>query len=160
MSDHTETVDIEFDSSQVTFESLLERFWKSHNPISSHSRQYMSAIFYHSEQQKESAEKSRDEQQKHLVQPIKTLITPALTFYNAEDYHQKYMLRQHPTVLEKLGLSDKEIIQSTVAAKLNGYLSGNGTEEQFQQDCKEGIIQLTEAVAAYVLRTIKKRSRF
>ena len=84
--DHTETVDIEFDPRKTNYKTLLNCFWKWHNPTSSHSRQYMSAIFYHNDQQRELAEKTRDEHQQHTVQPIVTVIQKAGPFYDAEEY--------------------------------------------------------------------------
>ena len=83
--DHTETVDIEFDPLKTNYETLLNYFWKWHSPTSSHSRQYMSAIFYHNEEQKRLAEKTREEQQKHLARPIATVIAEAGPFYDAEE---------------------------------------------------------------------------
>lgn len=82
--DHTETVDLEFDPSVVSYEELLNNFWKSHNPCSQRGTQYMSAIFYHSTKQKMLAEQTREEQQKNHVSPIVTQIVQAGPFYNAE----------------------------------------------------------------------------
>ena len=82
--DHTETVEIEFDPKQTSYSKLLDMFWKNHDPTRCASRQYMSAIFYHSNEQKRLAEESRDKRQKQLSQKIVTRITTAETFYNAE----------------------------------------------------------------------------
>ncbi|OWF39648.1 Peptide methionine sulfoxide reductase [Mizuhopecten yessoensis] len=79
------------------------------------------------------AEESRDKFQKEMTRPIATKILPAGEFYNAEDYHQKYMLRQHKDFLNKLNLSDEDIVTSHVAARLNGYVGGFGSLEQFDQ---------------------------
>ncbi|KAK3086488.1 hypothetical protein FSP39_019101 [Pinctada imbricata] len=132
MGDHTETVALDFDQEKITYEDLLKLFWKWHNPCTQHCNQYMSAIFYHGTKQKLLAEQSRDKLQKEMARPIATKILPAETFYNAENYHQKYILRQHHTVLDSLDLSDEDLITSTVAGKLNGYLGGYGTMEQFE----------------------------
>ena len=83
--DHTETVDIEFDKNKTSYETLLNNFWKWHNPTVSHNRQYMSAIFYHTEEQRLLAEKTKQQQQEHLARPIVTVITKALPFYEAEE---------------------------------------------------------------------------
>lgn len=61
-------------------------FWKNHNATANHKPQYMSAIFYHDEGQKQLAEQTRDEHQKTLRRPIATKILPAKTFYDAEEY--------------------------------------------------------------------------
>ncbi|XP_046581257.1 peptide methionine sulfoxide reductase-like [Haliotis rubra] len=110
-------------------------FWKNHDPTSSRSRQYMSAIFYQDDEQRKLAELTMKEQQGNRARPIATVITKAKTFYNAEDYHQKYMLRHYPDIIQSLHLTDEEIITSSVAARLNGYLGGNGTLEQFNEEC-------------------------
>nr|KAG5686493.1 hypothetical protein BaRGS_018745 [Batillaria attramentaria] len=106
-------------------------FWKNHDPTTQHKRQYMSAIFFHGEEQRTQAERSRDELQKMLARPIATVIAKAETFYEAEDYHQKYMLRQYPQLISALKLTDSELIKSSVAARLNGYIGGFGSVEAF-----------------------------
>lgn len=83
--DHTETVDLEFDPSETSYEDLLTMFWNNHDSTSCHNRQYMSAIFFHGEEQKALAEKTRDEHQKTLKRKIQTVIKPAETFYDAEE---------------------------------------------------------------------------
>ena len=65
---------------------MLKMFWILHNPTHCSSRQYMSAIFYHNEEQRKLAEESRDEHQKTLRDKIVTKIIPAQTFYDAEEW--------------------------------------------------------------------------
>ena len=77
---------MEYDPSRTTYTDLLEIFWKNHDATTSHKAQYMSAIFYHDEEQKQLAEKTRDQYQKTLRRPIVTKILPAKTFYDAEEY--------------------------------------------------------------------------
>lgn len=106
---HVEVVQVEFDPSQVTYEQLLEVFWNSHNPTQvnrqgpDHGSQYRTVIFYHSDEQKAAAEKSKAELDAsgHFGRPIATQIEAAPTFYFAEDYHQQY--------LEKRGLASCHI---------------------------------------------------
>ncbi len=83
--DHTETVEIEFDPEKQTYEKLLKMFWANHDPTQCHKRQYMSAIFYHGEEQKAKAEKSKEEHQETVKREIQTKILPAGTFYQAEE---------------------------------------------------------------------------
>lgn len=83
--DHTETMEVVFDPKVTSYSALLKMFWENHNPTSCVSRQYMSAIFYHSDKQKELAEESRDARQEQLAKKIVTKITKAETFYNAEE---------------------------------------------------------------------------
>ena len=95
---HAEAVQVEFDPSEITFDELLDVFWNNHNPTTLNRQgpdignQYRSAIFYHDEEQKRVAEKSRQslEQAKRYKDPIVTEIVPAPSFYKAEEYHQKY----------------------------------------------------------------------
>lgn len=96
---HAEAVEITFDPKKINFEKILDLFWANHNPTSlnfqgpDHGTQYRSAIFYHSEQQKELAQRSKDKLEKsgQFKQPIVTEITPAGPFYRAEEYHQQYL---------------------------------------------------------------------
>jgi peptide-methionine (S)-S-oxide reductase len=98
---HTEAVEIEFDPSRVSYETLLEVFWAIHDPTTLNRQgpdvgtQYRSAIFYHDESQRKAAEasKRRLEESGHFEDPIVTEITPASEFYPAEEYHQRYYER-------------------------------------------------------------------
>ncbi|XP_058969144.1 peptide methionine sulfoxide reductase-like [Pocillopora verrucosa] len=132
--DHTETLELEYDPNCTTYKDLLKIFWKNHNPTAVHKAQYMSAIFYHNEDQKQLAEETREEHQKIVKRKIVTKILPANTFYVAEQYHQKYMLRQHPLLLNSLGLNDEELKKSRVAARLNGYVGGYGSIKSFEAE--------------------------
>ncbi len=102
---HAEVVEIVYDSDRVGFEELLDIFWDMHDPTQENRQgpdvgtQYRSAIFWHDEEQKRIAEESRvrREASGQYSRPIVTEITPASTFYEAEEYHQRY--------LEKRGMS-------------------------------------------------------
>ena len=95
---HAECLNIEFDKSKITFDELLEVFWKSHDPTTLNRQgndagpQYRSAIFYHTDEQKEKAEKYKSELDKSGVfdNPIVTEIESFNIFYPAENYHQNY----------------------------------------------------------------------
>jgi peptide-methionine (S)-S-oxide reductase len=93
---HAEVVHVEFDPARVSYQQLLEVFWRLHNPTTRNRQgpdigtQYRSSIFYHTPEQKAIAEASRDEAQKKFDAPIVTEITPASTFWRAEEYHQRY----------------------------------------------------------------------
>lgn len=63
---------------------MLKMFWTNHDSTACHSRQYMSAIFYHNEEQKKLAEETKEAHQKTLTKPIVTRIMEAGTFYEAE----------------------------------------------------------------------------
>ena len=78
-------MEIQFDPEKQTYEKLLKMFWANHDPTQCHKRQYMSAIFYHSEEQKSLAEKTQEEHQATVRRTIQTKILPAETFYQAEE---------------------------------------------------------------------------
>ena len=94
---HAEVCQIHFDPKIISFEEILEVFWTTHNPTTLNRQgndvgtQYRSAIFYHSEQQKAIAEKSKTEvAPKIWDDPIVTEISGFDSFFAAEDYHQDY----------------------------------------------------------------------
>ena len=82
--DHTETVEIHYNPEQTSYRQLLKMFWLNHDSTACHSRQYMSAIFYHNDEQKHLAEETKEEHQKTLRKPIVTKIAEAGTFFDAE----------------------------------------------------------------------------
>ena len=83
--DHTEAVQLVFNPEETSYRELLEFFWKNHGCTSRMSRQYMSAIWFHSEEQKELALETMAEHQKEERKQIVTVIEPAKTFYDAEE---------------------------------------------------------------------------
>lgn len=93
---HAEAAQIAFDPSKITFDQLLKVFWESHDPTTLNRQgadigaQYRSVIFYHNDEQKAAAEKSKASAQKKFDSPIVTQIQPLKTFYPAENYHQDY----------------------------------------------------------------------
>jgi len=131
LGDHTETIQLDYDPTQISYKELLEIFWESHNPGSrSWSRQYMAAIFFHNDQQKKLALETKDQVAARIKDEVYTQILPATAFYLAEDYHQKYFLRLEPELLNELSAiyhSTKDFVASTAAARLNGYVAGYGT---------------------------------
>jgi len=101
---HAEAVQIEFDPEQISYEQLLEVFWRIHDPTQLDRQgpdvgaQYRSAIFFHRPEQEAAARASRDrlERSGRCRRAIVTEIAPLGTFWRAEEYHQRY--------LEKRGL--------------------------------------------------------
>jgi peptide-methionine (S)-S-oxide reductase len=99
---HAEVVQVEFDPEQVTYEELLKVFWECHDPTQLNRQgpdvgtQYRSVIFYHNEEQRKLAEASKEELDKSgkYDKPIVTEITPASTFWKAEEYHQRYLQKR------------------------------------------------------------------
>jgi peptide-methionine (S)-S-oxide reductase len=97
---HAEAVEVQFDPRLVSYERLLETFWRSHDPTTPNRQgwdvgdQYRSAIFVHDADQAAAAVASLEREQPRLRNPIVTEITPAGEFYEAEAYHQQYFEKQ------------------------------------------------------------------
>ena len=94
---HTEAVEIAFDPAKVSYQKLLDVFWRNHDPLAKDRQfcdrgdQYRPAIFYHDEEQRKLAEASKKAvQEKFAPRVVQTEIVKAGTFYKAEDYHQDY----------------------------------------------------------------------
>jgi peptide-methionine (S)-S-oxide reductase len=93
---HVEVVQITYDPKKITYEKLLEVFWRNVDPLTPNRQfcdvgsQYRTAIFYHDETQKRLAEESKKALSKRFKEPIVTEIVAASEFYPAEDYHQDY----------------------------------------------------------------------
>ncbi|MBI1892660.1 MAG: peptide-methionine (S)-S-oxide reductase MsrA [Candidatus Rokubacteria bacterium] len=95
---HAEAIEVEFDPARVSYEELLAVFFENHDPTTLNRQgpdvgtQYRSAVFYHTPEQMTAAKamKEKIEQSHRYKRPIVTEITPASTFYRAEEYHQRY----------------------------------------------------------------------
>lgn len=95
---HAEVCRILFDKTKVSFDELLEVFWKTHDPTTLNQQgndigtQYRSVVFYHNDEQKKLAEKYKEEINKSgaYPNPIVTEISPLINYFKAEDYHQNY----------------------------------------------------------------------
>ena len=94
LGDHTETIEIEFDPSVISYKELLEHFWEERDPTASQKRQYKSIIFYHNEGQRREAQASRRQEEQKRSKKTATEIRTAGVFYKAEEYHQKYFQKQ------------------------------------------------------------------
>jgi methionine-S-sulfoxide reductase len=100
---HAEVVEVTYDETKVPYDELLEVFWAEHDPTQLNRQgpdvgsQYRSAIFVHDAEQRAAAEASKVRVQERLSKPVVTQIEDAPPFWEAEDYHQRY--------LEKRGLA-------------------------------------------------------
>ena len=96
---HTEAVEITYDPAKVTYQQLLDHFWKNVDPLTASRQfcdigdQYRPAIFFHDEEQRRFAEESKARVQQRFKDPVVVQIAPAGPFYRAEEYHQEYYLR-------------------------------------------------------------------
>lgn len=138
LGDHTETIEIDYDPAQISYEDLLNVFWRSHNPTEqAWSKQYMAAVFYHDEEQKRIAIQTRDREQARKGRKINTQIIPFTEFYLAEAYHQKYSLRRHGELMKQFDAiypNPNDFVNSTAAARLNGLLGGHGKVESLEAE--------------------------
>jgi methionine-S-sulfoxide reductase len=137
LGDHTETIQIDYDSTQISYEELLDIYWDSHNPTGQPwSRQYMSVIFYHDNDQRELAMESKQREETILGRQVYTEIIRFPEFYLAEDYHQKYYLQQEPELMEELAAiypDFADFVDSTAVARINGYVGGHVTLKELQE---------------------------
>jgi peptide-methionine (S)-S-oxide reductase len=96
---HAEAVLVTFDPAKVSYEHLLEEFWRHHDPTTPNRQgpdvgtQYRSAVFTHGDEQAQAARRSLEQNQQRFGRPIVTEVSPASTFWPAEAYHQRYVLR-------------------------------------------------------------------
>ena len=98
---HRESIQVTFDPAQISYAQILDIYWRSFNPTQGDGQfadigpQYRAAIFYHNEEQKRIAEESKEKLAKSgkFKKPIVTEILPASAFWPAEEYHQKYYLK-------------------------------------------------------------------
>ena len=110
---HAEAVEVEFDPDQISYDKLLDLFFSIHDPTQKNRQgpdigdQYRTAIFVQDDEQAKEAQASKEAHAKDFARPIVTEITPATTFYPAEDYHQRY--------LEKRGMASCVIPGQEVA---------------------------------------------
>jgi peptide-methionine (S)-S-oxide reductase len=98
---HAEVIQVEFDPAKISYQKLLDQFWRAHDPTTLNRQgpdqgsQYRSTILYHNEEQKRVAEASKLAAARSFKNPIVTEIVPLTHFYRAEDYHQNYY-RKNP----------------------------------------------------------------
>lgn len=159
LGDHSETVQIEYDPDVISYADLLDVFWEAHSPTSAPwSRQYMSIILYHNDEQRRLAEESKRQREQESGRRLYTEIVPHSRFYLAEDYHQKYYLRRETRLMADLRRrypDEDDLVRSTAAARLNGYLAGYGSLAQAEAELEslglspEGEQRLLEVVSRY-----------
>jgi methionine-S-sulfoxide reductase len=138
LGDHTETVQIDYDTTVISYEELLNVFWDSHNPTEPPlSVQYKSIIFYHNEEQKRLAQESKAQREAELKKTIFTEILPYSRFYIAEDYHQKYYASNVPDLYMELKAIYPDVsdyVNSTAVARVNGFVLGKRDIEVLRRE--------------------------
>ena len=94
---HAEVVEVTYDPERVSYDQLLQVFWRKHDPTQLNRQgwdigdQYRSVVFFHDKEQQEAALAAKAREQASYTAPIVTEVEPAETFYEAEDYHQQYL---------------------------------------------------------------------
>lgn len=140
MGDHSETVQIEYDTEIVTIERLLHLFWDSHNPDNINDykgRQYKSLLIYRADNQSVSAQAVLRQRRSLGKAEPDTEIVPYTAFYPAEERHQKYYLKRYPQAVEAivpLFATDDEAMDSTLAARLNGLAKGHTNLSRIKEE--------------------------
>lgn len=161
IGDHAETIQIDFDPSVLSYGDLLKVFWSAHNPVYGGAYgQYRSMILYHSEDQRRQAEASLAEEEGIRGARFTTVIAPLREFTPAELYHQKYYLQSDRVLLKEIlaRYPDRQaIVDSTAAARLNGYAAGYGDLESWEKELDR--LGLTEEGAAYLIKGLKEPGR-
>jgi peptide-methionine (S)-S-oxide reductase len=139
---------VDFDRAKLSYEELLRQIWANRQGGRSYSRQYMEAVFCMDAEQEATARRLG----------ISAPIVSGARFYLAEDYHQKYYLRHDRTLVAELaGYTPRELVESTVAARLNGYVAGRGTLAQLHDELPQ--LGLSAAAAAHLERLVASRTR-
>ena len=146
-----ETIQIDYDPLKVSYEQLLQLFFSGHNPTwPSPARQYASAIFYHDEEQERQAAEAMKDASERYGKRISTELISYDGFTRAEDYHQKYYLRNTRAIMEQykdLFPTEDAFTDSTAVTRVNGYIGGNGSSEQLANEAP-GLGLSEEAVDA------------
>ncbi len=146
-----ETIQIDYDPEKISYAKLLQLFFSSHNPTwPSPIRQYASAVMVHDEEQERVAKEAMEEARERYGKKISTELLPYTGFTRAEDYHQKYYLRNTAALMDQYkGRFPYEgtFTDSTAVARVNGYIGGNGTTEQLEREREELGISEEAAIA-------------
>ena len=138
LGDHTESFQVDFDPTKISYTDLLRLFWDAHDPTDrAWSAQYKAVLFVGDDEQATLAEASRKALAPTVRGTIQTEIVRLGTFWPAEDYHQKYALRGDASLFAEFHAiypNEADLRESPAAARLNGYLGGNGTAKQLDAE--------------------------
>ncbi|MFL2104637.1 peptide-methionine (S)-S-oxide reductase MsrA [Desemzia sp. FAM 23991] len=160
IGNHSETIHLTFDPEIISYDQLVHLFWENHDAAKDRfykERQYISILFYQNETQYKTAKEIRSEYEQAQGKEIQTEFQTFNHFYTAENHHQKYFLRRFKgatEVIKNLFPDESSFIQSTIAARLNGFVRERGK----LPDIKEEITHwgLSEANTKLLLETIDK----
>lgn len=137
IGDHIETIQIDFDPKKISYQEMVKIFWDNHKPTRMvWKRQYASALFFHDEHQEKVARGTRDHLESNLGEKVNTELITFTKFYMAELYHQKYHLQGYEELMTEYrntypSLGD--FVNSTSAARVNGFIGGYGDLPQLKE---------------------------
>ncbi|UFU00649.1 peptide-methionine (S)-S-oxide reductase MsrA [Radiobacillus kanasensis] len=161
MGDHTETVQITYDSDKISYGEILHTFWSNHNAVKDRfykERQYLSILLHHNEEQEIVARRVKKEWKEKLAAEIQTEFQPLHRFFQAEDHHQKYNLKRFKkatTTIRELFPKESDFVNATIVARLNGFVKEHGKMEQIEEeietwhlslDTKDELLQLLNRI--------------
>lgn len=139
---------VDYDPTRLGYAELLREIWANRRGGRAYNRQYMEAVFCANAAQEDIARAAG------MTAPI---ITGA-RFYLAEDYHQKYYLRHDKLLMQELaGYTPRQLVDSTVAARLNGYVAGRGSPSQLAEDLPR--LALSPVANAHLEKLVAGRAR-
>jgi len=138
LGDHTESVQVDFDPSNISFGNLLDIFLAHIDPYyMPMTDRYISILFYHDDGQKNDIDRRIGEIESEIGTGVAVKVLPYDGFYPAEEYHQKYYLKSVSDLAKEyydiFGVPEK-LSGSTAAARVNGYVSGMGDSTQLERE--------------------------
>lgn len=160
LGDQTESFQVDFDPEVVSYEELVELVFTSHDPTrASFSTQYASLVLAHDEAQLATARAVAERFSATLGRSIMTRIEPLKRFWLAEDYHQKWYLRNNRDLMADFramfGADEDVFRESTAAARVNGYVAGDGTPQQLADEIDS--LGLSEGGRTHLVDTAARR---
>jgi len=159
LADHMETLQLDFNPGEISYADLLHVFFANHNPTKPPwKRQYTSAVFYHTPAQEALAWEHKRQLEANKAQQVYTAIYPFKEFFLAEVRHQKYKLQRQPDILgelQELYPETEDLLNTTAAARVNGYLYGYGSKEQLLHEVSS--LGLSPAAQEVLLRKAGSR---
>lgn len=160
IGDHIETIQIDYDPQKISYEAMVNIFWNGHKPSRTvWKRQYASALFFHDVHQEKIARETRAGIASDLGEKVNTELISFTKFYMAEMYHQKYHLQGYEELMTEyrnIYPSLGDFINSTSAARVNGFIGGYGDVSQFEEEFP--LLGLS-ADKSELLKEIIKRNR-
>ena len=138
---------LDFDPALLDYRALLDEVWANRRGGRSYGGQYMEAVFAMTAEQEHIARERLGD---------RVPIIAGARFHLAEDYHQKYYLRHDSVLMRELAdYSPAELVESTVAARLNGYVAGRGSIARLREELPA--LALSSEAAAHVEKLVARR---